>query len=640
MSKRVVVDPVTRIEGHLRLEVVVDEQQHKVTEAISSATMWRGIEVILQGRDPRDAWAFTQRICGVCTTIHALASVRAVEDALDIQIPKNANYIRNIMLATLHVHDHLVHFYHLHALDWVSPVEALKADPVKTAELQKTVLKWAEPLIGLAKDYTGLKAYARKFPKATPAYFKAVKDKIKQIVDSGQLGIFAPADWWDHPDYKKLPPEAHLMAVAHYLEMLDTQRKLVIPHVVFGGKNPHPHYLVGGMNCSISMDDGNAPVNAARLGLVQTSVEIGLDAVNYFYVPDLLAIGLLYLKDKWFYGGGLAKERVLDFGEYPDEPYRDFSRTGDYWNKILYHSNGIVHNFKEGVEKAKYEPFNKDSLQYVAEYVQHSFYHYKEGDGKALHPWMGETNPAPEEVPPTPWKFLDPSKKYSYSKTPVYKGLTHEVGPLARYIVTYTAVKQGHLKPSFVDEMVVEQIEAVKKVIKKVLNVDLEPHQFLPTTVGRTLARGLEAQIAANLNSYFLKKLYDNIKAGDTQVANTTKFDPETWGSGIKKGVGMTAAPRGALSHWVVIDGKTIKNYQAIVPTTWNVAPRIKNEHGEQRAAYEASMLDTEVKVAKQPLEISRAIHSFDPCLACATHIYNKDGEEVAQFNVNSACAV
>ncbi len=640
MAKRVVVDPVTRIEGHLRLEITVDEKQNKVTEAISSATMWRGIEVILRGRDPRDAWAFAQRICGVCTTIHALASVRAVEDALDIQIPRNANYIRNIMLATLQVHDHLVHFYHLHALDWVSPVEALKADPVKTAELQKTVLKLAEPLLGLAKDYTGLKAYARKFPKATPAYFKAVQDKIKQIVDSGQLGIFAPADWWDHPDYKKLPPEAHLMAVAHYLEMLDTQRELVIPHVVFGGKNPHPHYLVGGMNCSISMDDGNAPVNAARLGLVQTSIEIGLDAVNYFYLPDLLAIGLLYLKDGWFYGGGLSKERVIDFGDFPDEPYRDFSRTGDYWDKILYHSNGIVHNFKEGVEKAKYEPFNKDSLEHVAEYVQHSFYHYKEGDGKALHPWMGETIPAPEEVPPTPWKFLDPNRKYSYSKTPVYKGMTHEVGPLARYIITYTAVKQGHVKPSFVDEMVVEQIEAVQKVIKNVLNVDLKPHQFLPTTVGRTLARGLEAQVSANLNAYFLKKLYDNIKAGDTQVADNSKFDPATWGSGIKRGVGMTAAPRGGLSHWVVIDGRTIKNYQAIVPTTWNVAPRIKNEHGEQRAAYEASMLDTEVKVPTKPIEILRTIHSFDPCLACATHIYNSEGEEITSFNVNSACAV
>ena len=635
MAKRVVVDPVTRIEGHLRLEVTVDEKQHKVVDAVSSATMWRGIEIILKGRDPRDAWAFAQRICGVCTSIHALASVRAVEDALDIQIPKNANYIRNIMLSTLYVHDHLVHFYHLHSLDWVSPVEALKADPVKTAELQKYVIKKYGKITELAKDYTGLKAYPRKFPQATPAYFKAVQDKIKQIVDSGQLGIFAPADWWGHPDYKKLPPEVHLMAVAHYLEMLDTQRELVIPHVVFGGKNPHPHYLVGGMNCSISMDDGNAPVNAARLGLVQTSVEIQLDAVNYFYLLDLLAIADIYLNQhKWFYGGGLAKERVLDFGEFPDEPYSDFSRTGDYWNKILYHSNGVVHNFKEGVEKAKYEPFNRDSLQHVAEYVQHSFYHYTVGDNKPLHPWEGQTIPAPEEVPPTPWKYLDPSKKYSYSKTPVYKGMTHEVGPLARYIVAYTAVKQGHIKPSFADEMIVKQIDMVSEML------GLPPEKWMLSTVGRTVARGLEAQLGANLSAYFLKKLYDNIKAGDTAVANTSKFDPETWGSGIKKGVGMAAAPRGALSHWVVINGRTIENYQAIVPTTWNVAPRIKNEYGEQRAAYEASMLDTEVKVPEQPLEILRTIHSFDPCLACATHIYSKDGKEITHFNVNSACMV
>ncbi len=635
MAKRVVVDPVTRIEGHLRLEVTVDEKQNKVVDAISSATMWRGIEVILKNRDPRDAWAFAQRICGVCTTIHALASVRAVEDALDIQIPKNANYIRNIMLATLYVHDHLVHFYHLHALDWVSPVEALKADPVKTAEIQNYVLKKYGKITELAKDYTGLKAYARKFPQATPAYFKAVQDKIKQIVESGQLGIFAPADWWGHPDYKKLPPEVHLMAIAHYLEMLDTQRELVIPHVVFGGKNPHPHYLVGGMNCSISMDDGNAPVNAARLGLVQTAVEVALDAVNYFYILDLLAIADIYLnKHNWFYGGGLAKERVLGFGDYPDEPYKDFSKTGDYWNKILYHSNGVVHNFKEGWQKAKYEEFNKDSLAHVAEYVQHSFYHYTVGDNKPLHPWEGQTIPAPEDVPPTPWKFLDPNHKYSYSKTPVFKGLTHEVGPLARYIVTYVGVKQGHIKPSWVDEMVVKQIDMVSEML------GIPAEKWMLSTVGRTVARGLEAQLGANLNSYFLKKLYDNIKAGDTQVANNTKFDPATWGPGKKRGVGMTEAPRGALSHWVVINGITIENYQAIVPSTWNVAPRIKNEYGEQRAAYEAAMLDTEVKVVKEPLEILRTVHSFDPCLACATHIYNSKGEEVTSFNVNSACAV
>jgi hydrogenase large subunit len=575
--------------------------------------MWRGIEVILQGRDPRDAWAFAQRICGVCTTIHALASVRAVEDALQIQIPKNANYIRNIMLATLMVHDHLVHFYHLHALDWVSPVKALKADPAVAASIQQKLLEWAKPFTELAQDYTGLKAYPRKFPKATPAYYKTVQQRINQIVKSGQLGIFAPAGWWSHEDYDVLPPEVHLIAVAHYLEMLDAQRDLVIPHVVFGGKNPHPHYLVGGMNCSISLNDGNAPVNAARLGLVQTAVELGLDTVNFFYLPDLLAIGLIFMLKGHTYGGGLAKERVLGFGDFPDEPYKDFSKTGDYWNKILYHSNGVVHNFKEGWEKATYEEFNRGSIDHVKEYVQHSFYKYTEGNNVALHPWNGETIPDPEAVPPTPWKFLNPNAKYSYSKTPVYKDLTHEVGPLARYIVTYVGMKQGQIKnPSPVDEMVVKQIDMVTEALSegiKGLNIPglgkIEAHQWMLTTVGRTIARALEAQISANLNSYFLKKLYDNIKAGDTQVADNSKFDPSTWGSGIKKGVGMTAAPRGALSHWIVIDGRTIKNYQAIVPTTWNVAPRIKNQHGEQRAAYEASCSTRLSKMPKSPSKFS-----------------------------------
>lgn len=218
---RVVVDPVTRIEGHLRIEIIVDEKTGKVVDALSSGTMWRGIELILRGRDPRDAWAFAQRICGVCTSIHALASVRCIEDALDIQIPKNANYIRNIMHGSLQVHDHLVHFYHLHALDWVSPVEALKADPVQTAVLQNQLLEKYGAIGDLLPDPIGHRAYPKKFPKATPGYFRAFQEKIKKIVESGQLGIFA-AHWWDHPDYKLLPPEVHLMAVAHYLNMLSS----------------------------------------------------------------------------------------------------------------------------------------------------------------------------------------------------------------------------------------------------------------------------------------------------------------------------------------------------------------------------------------------------------------------------------
>ncbi len=623
MATRVVVDPVTRIEGHLRVEVVVDEKKQRVQDAVSSATMWRGIELILKGRDPRDAWAFTQRICGVCTTIHALASVRCIEDALGIQIPNNANAIRNIMLGTLYTHDHVVHFYHLHALDWVSPVEALKADPVKTAELQNAIVKKYGAIREVARDFMGTSAYPKNFPKGIPSYYKAFQDKVKKLVESGQLGIFAPAKWWNHPDYKKLPPEVHLMAVAHYLDMLDLQREMVIPHVVFGGKNPHPHYLVGGMYASISMEDMNAPINSARLAQVQASLDRQAEAVNNFYLLDLLAIGDIYVNQHgWTFGGGLSKKRALGFGDFPETSYTSI-QDGDYFRKLLFHSNGVVEDFALGVDKAKYYPINESELENIAEYVQHSWFEYAGGNDQALHPWQGETKPhytGPKEGTRTHVKYLNENGKYSWAKTPTWRNKVAEVGPLARYMVVYTAVKQGHIKPTWVDEMIVQQIDTVSKVL------GAPPEVWMPTTVGRTAARGLEAQVAASINYYFMKQLIDNIKGGDTSVANTEKFDPQKWDPTEYKGVGMTEAPRGALSHWVVIKDRKIENYQAIVPTTWNVSPRL--DHSSERSAYEAAMMDTEVKVTEQPLEILRTIHSFDPCLACSTHIYDATGKE------------
>ena len=302
-GRRVVVDPVTRIEGHMRCEVNVDKD-NIIRNAVSTGTMWRGLEVILKGRDPRDAWAFVERICGVCTGIHALSAVRAVEDAIGIKIPKNANYIRNIMAATLTVQDHIVHFYHLHALDWVSPVEALAADPVATANLQVAALN-AYKLPFSAPGTSVTEAYDHAFPAATPQYFAEIKGKVQAIVESGQLGIFS-ANWWDHPDYKLLPPEVHLMAIAHYLEMLDKHRDLVTPQVIFGGKNPHPHYVVGGMPCAISLEDGNAPVNTARLSIVDRAINMGRSLANNYYLPDLLAIGTAYVKAGRVDGGGFA----------------------------------------------------------------------------------------------------------------------------------------------------------------------------------------------------------------------------------------------------------------------------------------------------------------------------------------------
>ncbi|MHB1582075.1 MAG: nickel-dependent hydrogenase large subunit, partial [Acidithiobacillus sp.] len=279
-GRRMVVDPVTRIEGHMRCEVNIDDQKI-IRNAVSSGTMWRGLEVILKGRDPRDAWAFCERICGVCTGTHALTSVRAVEDALGITIPENANTIRNMMQATLWTHDHLVHFYHLHALDWVDVLGALKADPKATSALAQSISPW---------------------PNASPGYFRDVQNRLKKFVASGQLGPFMNG-YWGNAAYK-LPPEANLMAVTHYLEALDFQREIVKIHTVFGGKNPHPNWLVGGVASAINLDGpmaAGAPVNMVQLNLVSSIIDRTIEFIDQVYLPDLLAIGSFY--KGWLYGG-------------------------------------------------------------------------------------------------------------------------------------------------------------------------------------------------------------------------------------------------------------------------------------------------------------------------------------------------
>ncbi|HEY6895903.1 MAG TPA: nickel-dependent hydrogenase large subunit, partial [Rhodocyclaceae bacterium] len=294
-GKRVVVDPVCRIEGHMRVEVNLDSQ-NVIRNAVSTGTMWRGLEVILKGRDPRDAWAFTERICGVCTGTHALTSCRSVEDALGIKIPANANHIRNIMQLNLQIHDHLVHFYHLHALDWVDIVSALKADPKKTSELAQSISDW---------------------PLSSPGYFRDLQNRLKKFVESGQLGPFTNG-YWGNPAYK-LPPEANLMAVAHYLEALDFQKEIVKVHTIFGGKNPHPNWLVGGMPCAINLDGTGAvgAINMERLNLVKDIIDQTREFVEKVYIPDIIAIGSFY-KD-WLYGGGLSSKAIMSYGDIPDK---------------------------------------------------------------------------------------------------------------------------------------------------------------------------------------------------------------------------------------------------------------------------------------------------------------------------------
>ncbi len=582
-GKRVVVDPITRIEGHLRVEVNLDKD-NVIANAVSTGTMWRGLEVILRGRDPRDAWAFTERICGVCTGVHALASVRCVEDALAIKIPDNANIIRNLMHATLYAQDHLVHFYHLHALDWVDVVSSLKADPKRTSELAQSISSW---------------------PMSSPGYYRDLQSRLRKFVESGQLGPFKNG-YWGHPAYK-LPPEANLMAVGHYLEALDFQKEIVKIQTIFGGKNPHPNWLVGGVPCSINVDGEGAvgAINMERLNMVAKIIDDTIDFIDKVYIPDLLAIASFY-KDWGAIGGGISSQNLLCYGEFPDI-------ANDDSNKSLLMPRGAIlgGNLKE-VQAVDL----KDPSQ-IQEYVAHSWYKYPD-ESRGLHPFDGVTEPnfalgKGIKGTKTNIQQLDESAKYSWVKSPRFKGQPMEVGPLARYVVYYV---MG----------IAEFKEPVDMVLKK-LDVPL-PALF--STLGRTAARGLECSWAAHKMKYFFNRLMSNIKSGNMATANVERWEPSTWPTEAK-GVGYCEAPRGALGHWIRIRNTKIDNYQCIVPTTWNAGPR---DHKNQIGAYEASLMNTKMAVPDQPLEILRTIHSFDPCLACATHVMSPEGEELTRVTV------
>lgn len=568
---RIVVDPITRIEGHLRIEAEI--KNGKIEEAYSSGTMVRLIEEILRGRDPRDAWAFVGRVCGVCTTVHSLASIRAVEDALDITVPPNAELVRNLMFCAQNVQDHVIHFYHLHALDWVDVVSALKADPKKTSEIAQSISNW---------------------PKSSPGYFSDLQKRLIKFVESGQLGIFANG-YWGHPAYK-LPAEINLIGVAHYLEALEWQKEIAKVHTIFGGKNPHPNFLVGGMACSISIDDASG-LNAERLALVGKLLKDAQTFVEQVYIPDLLAVAPYYL-DWGAIGGGLGN--YMSYGDLSTSGYRD---VGNYKFPA-----GVILN--KDLSKIHEVDLRNDSE--VEEYITNSWYEYAGGDGVGLHPWKGETK-LNYTGPKPPFDFLNTEDKYSYLKTPRWKGHAMEVGPLARMLVGYASGR-----PEF------------KEVVDYALSALNVPATALFSTLGRTAARGLEAKLVAGWGLEFYDQLITNIRNGDHRMAAQEKFKPETWPKKAM-GVGHTEAPRGALAHWIVIEDQKIANYQLVVPSTWNASPRDKDGNS---SAYEAALKDTPVHDVNQPLEILRTIHSFDPCLACAVHLYDEEGKHINKVKV------
>jgi hydrogenase large subunit len=562
MSQRVVVDPITRIEGHLR------------------------IEIILRGRDPRDAWAFAQRICGVCTLVHGIASVRAVENALTYAIPDNAQLIRNLMIGAQFVHDHVMHFYHLHALDWVDVVSALKADPKATSTLAQTI---------------------SSYPKSSPAYFADMQTKLKNFVESGQLGIFANG-YWGHPAYK-LPPEANLMAVAHYLEALAWQRDVVQIHTIFGGKNPHPNFLVGGAPSAISVQTkkgrgkgprhrggggGATAVDLTGLEMVKNVIDKMRAFVDQVYVPDTLAIAGFY-KDWSKQGEGVGN--FMCYGDFPETATMDPAHFLVPRGVILNRDLTTIHDV------------DLNASDQIEEYVAHSWYKYRGGKDKGLHPYKGETE-FDFTGPTPPYDQLDVDKGYSWLKSPRWKGKPMEVGPLARVLMLYA---KGH--------------EQTRELVNMALRTLDLPTSALFSTLGRTAARTLETKIFVDAMDGWYQQLIANIKAGDVDTFNEAKWEPSTW-PGTAKGVGFTEAPRGALAHWVVIKDGKIDNYQAVVPSTWNAGPRDAKGQG---GPYEAALKGHKLYDPKQPVEILRTIHSFDPCIACAVHVTDPEGEELVK---------
>ncbi len=497
--------------------------------------------------------------------------MRAVENALGIVIPNNARILRNLITGIQYVQDHVIHFYHLHALDWVDIVSALKADPAKTSSLAQSISDW---------------------PKSSASYFTGIQAKLKAFAESGQLGIFANA-YWGHPAYK-LPPEANLMAAAHYLEALDWQRDVIRIQALLGSKNPHAQtYLVGGMASPIDPNSENA-LNAGSIALISELAAKAKEFVEKVYIPDLLAVASFY-KDWAGYGGGVGN--YLAYGVFEND---NESNTANLWLP-----RGII----LGRDLSKVHPVDHTK---ITEYVTHSWYEYSDGDDKAHHPWAGETN-FKYSGPQPPYEFLATDKKYSWLKAPRYDNKPMEVGPLSRMLVAYAS---GH-----------KRVKEVVDLVLKKLGVGPEA---LFSTLGRVAARGIETLVTAEMLPVWLGQLVENIKKGDLKVHEGSMWEPSRWPKEAK-GFGLHEAPRGALGHWVRIKDKVIDNYQCVVPSTWNGSPR---DASGQKGPYEAALMGTPVADQEKPVEILRTIHSFDPCMACAVHILDAEGNKVKRIKV------
>jgi len=591
-KKHIIVDPITRIEGHLRVEAVIDEN-NTIVDAYTASTLFRGIETILKGRDPRDAGLLAMRICGVCTGTHYQRSIEAVEDAFDITIPKNARIVRNLIQGALYMHDHLVHFYHLHALDFVDVVSALSADPKKTSE---EAVKWAK-VAGTSPFIEG------------EGKFKEIQERVAKFVKQGRLGIFGNG-YWGNKNYK-LTPEQNLIGVAHYLKALDVQRDMAKMQAIFGGKNPHPQSIVvGGVTCVQDIQ------NPARIALFKSLLLESTKFIKQAYLPDVYMAGTMYadeatdskatftelMKGKGVGGTGGGLLSYMTYGDFR------LDDTGFYKSSLLFPS-GVIYD--GDISKVH----DVDPTK-IAEDVTHAWY---EGTGAPEHPYDGTTNPKYTGLDKREdgMAYLKTDEKYSWIKSPLYDDKRVEVGPLARMVVGYA---KGD--------------ERITKYVTNFLTRGNLPVSILFSTIGRTAARAVETELMADIMVEWVDELAKNAASGDLSTWTEFDFDKVSVKS---KGAGLAEAPRGALGHWVRVENGKIANYQAVVPSTWNAAPR---DYKGRLGAYEAALIGTKVADPEQPLEIIRTIHSFDPCIACAVHVVDTKGKELGVYKIDTGCSI
>ncbi|MEZ2694744.1 hydrogenase 2 large subunit [Hafnia alvei] len=566
MSQRITIDPITRIEGHLRIDCEIENG--KVTKAWSSGTMWRGMEEIVKGNDPRDAWMIVQRICGVCTTIHAIASVRAVENAIGAEVPVNAQHIRNLIVAAHSIHDHIVHFYQLSALDWVDITSALNADPKKCEAMLKGVSTWS---LNSSEEFT------------------KVQQKIRDLVASGQLGIFANG-YWGHKAMK-LSPEVNLIAVAHYLQALECQRDANRVVAILGGKSPHIQNLaVGGVANPINLDAPSV-LNLERLMYVKMFIERLGEFIEQVYKVDAAIIAANY--PEWLSLGEGAKH-YLSVPELPTD-----AKGGSFLLPGGYIENGDMANYRPITSHQ-----DEWSIDGIAESCKHSWYK----DDAILKPWEGKTEPNY-----TGWQD---EGKYSWVKSPTFYGKVVEVGPLADLLVKLAAKHPDTVK----------HFNEVNGLYKTLNGKALQTEQ-LHSTMGRIIGRAVRCCVLKDTLLQQWQALIDNIGKGD----HVAFIKPEILEDKEYRGVGFEEAPRGMLSHWIVIKGGKIENYQAVVPSTWNSGPRNTND---EPGPYEQALIGTPIEDIEKPLEVVRTVHSFDPCMSCAVHVVDTRGGEVTKVKV------